>query len=123
MIVIIVCFDMMQIVIDSGCATFAEIQKRGKDFWAEFELYAADLLVGVVVNVALVGLLAPYARIAQPSLSKGFFGRMQRAYGALPSRLAVHLVDFSHSCLLLCSFCAYHFIQICFCSYHFNNAI
>eukprot|EP00268_Persea_americana_P034630 TRINITY_DN3424_c0_g1_i1.p1 TRINITY_DN3424_c0_g1~~TRINITY_DN3424_c0_g1_i1.p1 ORF type:complete len:446 (+),score=128.45 TRINITY_DN3424_c0_g1_i1:344-1681(+) len=74
-----------EIVIDSGCATFAEIQKRGKDFWAEFELYVADLLVGVVVNVALVGLLAPYARIGQPSLSNGFFGRMQRAYGALPS--------------------------------------
>ncbi|GFY93213.1 reticulata-like protein, putative [Actinidia rufa] len=51
--------------------------KRGKDFWAEFELYLADLLVGVVVNVALVGMLAPYARIGQPSLSKGAFGRMQ----------------------------------------------
>ncbi|MCH83569.1 plant/K8E10-2 protein, partial [Trifolium medium] len=58
------------IVIDSCCATFAEVQKRGKDFWAEFELYAADLLVGVVVDIALVGLLAPYARIGTPSLSK-----------------------------------------------------
>lgn len=74
-----------EIIIDSCCATFAEVQKRGKDFWAEFELYAADLLVGVVVNVALVGMLAPYARIGQPSASKGFFGRMIRAYGALPS--------------------------------------
>ncbi|PQQ08922.1 hypothetical protein Pyn_33343 [Prunus yedoensis var. nudiflora] len=36
-----------QIVIDSCCATFAEVQKRGKDFWAEFELYAVDLLVGI----------------------------------------------------------------------------
>ncbi|XP_058099431.1 protein RETICULATA-RELATED 1, chloroplastic-like isoform X2 [Magnolia sinica] len=77
----------IEIVIDSCCATFAEIQKRGKDFWAEFELYVADLLVGVVVNVALVGLLAPYARIGQPSASKGLLGSMQRAYGALPSRL------------------------------------
>lgn len=77
----------MQIVIDSCCATLAEVQKRGKDFWAEFELYLADLLVGVVVNVALVGMLAPYARIGQPSLSKGVFGRMQHAYAALPSRL------------------------------------
>ncbi|RWR86153.1 protein RETICULATA, chloroplastic [Cinnamomum micranthum f. kanehirae] len=76
-----------EIVIDSGRATFAEIQKRGKDFWAEFELYFADLLVGVVVNVALVGLLAPYARIGQPSLSNGLFGCMQRAYGALPSSI------------------------------------
>ncbi|KAL6146079.1 hypothetical protein ACLB2K_056762 [Fragaria x ananassa] len=74
-----------EIVIDSCCATFAEVQKRGKDFWAEFELYVADLLVGVVVNVALVGMLAPYARIGQLSLSKGFLGRMQHAYGALPS--------------------------------------
>ncbi|KAI3474414.1 hypothetical protein Pfo_029275 [Paulownia fortunei] len=74
-----------EIVIDSCCATFAEVNKRGKDFWAEFELYTADLLVGVVVNVALVGMLAPYARIGQPSASQGFFGRMQRAYGALPS--------------------------------------
>uniref|UniRef100_A0A5B6YVZ0 Uncharacterized protein n=1 Tax=Davidia involucrata TaxID=16924 RepID=A0A5B6YVZ0_DAVIN len=74
-----------EIVIDSCCATFAEVQKRGKDFWAEFELYAADLLVGVVVNVALVGMLAPYARIGKPSISKGFLGRMQHAYAALPS--------------------------------------
>ncbi|KAF5183347.1 Reticulata protein [Thalictrum thalictroides] len=74
-----------EIVIDSGCATFAEVKKRGKDFWAEFELYVADLLVGVVVNVALVGLLAPYVRIGQPALSKGFLGRLQHSYGALPS--------------------------------------
>jgi hypothetical protein len=79
----------MQIVIDSCCATFAEVQKRGKDFWAEFELYVADLLVGVVVNIALVGMLAPYVRIGQPSLSKGFLGRLQHAYGALPSRLVL----------------------------------
>lgn len=76
----------MQIIIDSCCATFAEIQKRGKDFWAEFELYAADLLVGLVVNVALVSMLAPYARFGQPSSAKGFLGRMAQMYGALPSR-------------------------------------
>lgn len=75
-----------EIVIDCCCATFAEVQQRGKDFWAEFELYVADLLVGLVVNVALVGMLAPYARIGgPPALSKGFLGRMQHAYGALPS--------------------------------------
>ncbi|KAA8516372.1 hypothetical protein F0562_016665 [Nyssa sinensis] len=74
-----------EIVIDSCCATFAEVQKRGKDFWAEFELYTADLLVGVVVNIALVGMLAPYARIGKLSVSKGFLGRMQHAYAALPS--------------------------------------
>ncbi|XP_073145723.1 protein RETICULATA, chloroplastic-like [Henckelia pumila] len=74
-----------EIVIDSCCATFAEVKTRGKDFWAEFELYTADLLVGVVVNVALVGMLAPYARIGQPSVSQGYLSRMKRAYGALPS--------------------------------------
>ncbi|CAB4304116.1 unnamed protein product [Prunus armeniaca] len=52
-----------EIVIDSYCATFAEVQKKGKDFWAEFELYAADLLVGIAIDIALVGMLAPYARI------------------------------------------------------------
>lgn len=76
----------MQILIDSCCATFAEVQKRGKDFWSEFELYVADLLVGVVVNVALVGMLAPYARFGQASVSSGFLGRVQHAYNALPSR-------------------------------------
>ncbi|XP_057457723.1 protein RETICULATA-RELATED 1, chloroplastic [Lotus japonicus] len=74
-----------EIVIDSCCATFAEVQKRGKDFWAEFELYAADLLVGVAVDIALVGLLAPYARIGKPSVSKGLLGRFQHACAALPS--------------------------------------
>ncbi|KAI3443054.1 uncharacterized protein J3R85_000414 [Psidium guajava] len=74
-----------EIIIDSCCATIAEVQKRGKDFWAEFELYVADLLVGVVVNVALVGMLAPYARIGQPSVARGFLGSMQHAYAALPS--------------------------------------
>ncbi|KAF3449061.1 hypothetical protein FNV43_RR09785 [Rhamnella rubrinervis] len=74
-----------EIVIDSVCATLAEVQKRGKDFWAEFELYAADLLVGVAVNVALVGMLAPYVRFGQPSLSNGLLGRWQHACAALPS--------------------------------------
>ncbi|KAK6912434.1 Protein RETICULATA-related [Dillenia turbinata] len=74
-----------EIVINSCCATFAEVQKRGKDFWAEFELYAADLLVGMVVTVALVGMLAPYARIGQPTVAKGFLGKLQNAYQSLPS--------------------------------------
>ncbi|CAL5352681.1 unnamed protein product [Camellia sinensis] len=52
-----------EVAIDSGCTTFAEFQKRGKDFWAEFELYTADLLVGMVVDIALVSMLAPYTQI------------------------------------------------------------
>ncbi|PIN11675.1 hypothetical protein CDL12_15722 [Handroanthus impetiginosus] len=74
-----------EIIIDSCCATFAEVKKRGKDFWSEFELYMADLLVGDVVNVALVGMLAPRARFGQPAASQGLFGRLQGAYAALPS--------------------------------------
>lgn len=79
---------MVQIVIDSCCATFAEVQKRGKDFWSEFELYMADLLVGVVVDIALVGLLAPYVRIGQKSTSRSMFGRIQHACSSLPSRFS-----------------------------------
>ncbi|KAL2536247.1 reticulata-related 1 [Forsythia ovata] len=74
-----------EVVIDSCCATFAEVKQRGKDFWAEFELYAADLLVGIVVDIALVGMLAPYARIGKRSVSSGFLGRLQHVCGALPS--------------------------------------
>ncbi|XVE79329.1 hypothetical protein DITRI_Ditri14bG0049400 [Diplodiscus trichospermus] len=74
-----------EVVIDSCCATFAEIKKRGKDFWSEFELFLADLLVGIVVDIALVGMLAPYARFGRPSASRGLFGRLQHASSALPS--------------------------------------
>lgn len=74
-----------EVVIDSCCATFAEVQKRGKDFWNEFELYAADLLVGIVVDIALVGMLAPYARIRQQKTASGLLGRIQRASRDLPS--------------------------------------
>ena len=82
----------MQIVIDSLCATFAEVQKRGKDFWAEFELYAADLLVGIVVDIALVGMLAPYARIGKRSVaSGGLFSGLKNSVAALPSRLLTFL--------------------------------
>ncbi|CAM0905746.1 unnamed protein product [Alopecurus aequalis] len=74
-----------EIVIDTCCATFAEVQKRGDEFWSEFELYAADMLVGVVVNVALVGMLAPYARFRGGSASASLLGRVRHSYDALPS--------------------------------------
>ncbi|GMJ15492.1 hypothetical protein HRI_005218400 [Hibiscus trionum] len=74
-----------EVGIDSCCATFAEMKKRGPDFWSEFELYLADLSVGLVIDVALVGMLAPYARFGQPSASGGLFGRLQHACSALPS--------------------------------------
>jgi hypothetical protein len=61
-----------EILIDSGCATFAEVRKRGPEFWDEFEFYLSDLLVGLVMDVVLVGLMAPVAVLgkARP-LAKG----------------------------------------------------
>lgn len=82
----------MQVAIDSCCATFAEVQKRGKHFWAEFELYAADVLVALVVDIALVSMLVPYARLGRPSVSKGLLGRIQHACASLPSRLVFALL-------------------------------
>jgi hypothetical protein len=29
-----------------GCATVAEVRKRGDEFWKEFEFYLSDMLVG-----------------------------------------------------------------------------
>lgn len=118
---------VLQIVIDSCCATFAEVQKRGKDFWAEFELYAADLLVGIVVDIALVGMLAPYARIGKPSVvSRGVLGRIQRFTMALPSRWIVRLMLLTLTALLKviwvintwCSFWSYLWlVQVVFLPY------
>ncbi|KAL6272673.1 hypothetical protein ACE6H2_023365 [Prunus campanulata] len=42
----------MQIVIDSCCATFAEVQKMGKDFWAEFELEQHKKLSALEMELA-----------------------------------------------------------------------
>ncbi|GAB2285495.1 hypothetical protein Dimus_019944 [Dionaea muscipula] len=75
----------IEVVIDSCCATFAEVQKRGEEFWTEFELYLADILVGVVVDIALVSLLAPYVRIGRQHVSGGFLGGIQQACNSLPS--------------------------------------
>lgn len=76
----------LQVAIDSGCATFAEVQKRGKDFWNEFELYLSDLSVGIVLDVALVGLLAPFVQFGAVSTASGTRARLSRAIQALPSR-------------------------------------
>ena len=47
----------------------AEVRKRGSDFWAEFEFYLSDLLVGLVMDVVLVGLMAPTV-VLGPSRAK-----------------------------------------------------
>ena len=45
------------------------------------------MLVGVVINVALVGMLAPYVRFSGGSGSEGLLGRVRYAYDALPNLL------------------------------------
>ena len=52
---------LAEVAIDSGCATVAELRKRGDEFWDEFEFYLSDLVVGLVLDVVLVTLLAPIA--------------------------------------------------------------
>ncbi|XP_002974449.2 protein RETICULATA-RELATED 1, chloroplastic [Selaginella moellendorffii] len=75
---------LTEVAIDSGCATFAEVNKRGKDFWNEFELYMSDLLVGIVMDVALVTMLAPFVQFGAAPASAG---RLSRTIKALPSSI------------------------------------
>ncbi|KAL3685083.1 hypothetical protein R1sor_003105 [Riccia sorocarpa] len=76
-----------EIAIDSGCATFAEVQKRGDDFWHEFDFYLADLMVGIALDVLLVGLLAPFVRFGRAPAGSGATARLSRAIQALPSSI------------------------------------
>ena len=64
---------LVEIVIDSGCATVAEVKKRGDDFWKEFEFYLSDMAVGLVMDVVLVSLLAPVA-VAGREIAEHAFG-------------------------------------------------
>ena len=50
----------------AGCATVAELRKRGDSFWDEFEFYLSDLMVGLVLDVVLVTLIAPVAVLGRP---------------------------------------------------------
>lgn len=56
--------------VHAGCATVAEVRKRGDDFWGEFEFYLSDLVVGCVLDCVLVGLLAPSAVIGAKPKTK-----------------------------------------------------
>lgn len=76
---------LTEIAIDSGCATVAEVQKRGDDFWNEFELYMADLVVGVVVDAALVSMLAPFIQFRRATPTSGIMARFSQAVQSLPS--------------------------------------
>ncbi|KAL3133140.1 hypothetical protein ABBQ38_007034 [Trebouxia sp. C0009 RCD-2024] len=68
-----------EVAIDAGCATVAEVRKRGDDFWGEFEFYLSDLVVGCVLDCVLVGLLAPSAVIgAKPKTKPSGLDRMMQ---------------------------------------------
>ena len=43
------------------------MRKRGAEFWQEFEFYLSDLVVGCVLDVVLVGLMAPAAALTARS--------------------------------------------------------
>lgn len=72
-----------EVAIDSGCATVAELRKRGDDFWGEFEFYLSDLMVGLVLDVVLVTLIAPVARPGRPARES--VSGLKRLLGRLPS--------------------------------------
>eukprot|EP00873_Tetraselmis_striata_P015938 jgi/Tetstr1/436202/TSEL_025047.t1 len=61
---------LAEVAIDSGCATVAEVAKRGDDFWGEFEFYLSDLLVGLVLDVFIITCIAPVAIIGATSGGK-----------------------------------------------------
>ena len=72
-----------------ACATIAEVRKRGDEFWSEFEFYLSDLIVGLVLDVLLVGLMATPAVI-------GKHHKAHNAKGGLPSPPLI-LLDFAWS--------------------------
>ena len=74
---------LAEVAIDTGCATVAEVRKRGDEFWSEFEFYLSDLLVGLVLDVVLVSLLAPVAVKGRGRPKQT--GWLKRRLAALPS--------------------------------------
>jgi hypothetical protein len=79
-----------EVAIDAGCATVAEVRKRGPEFWDEFEFYLSDLLVGCVLDVVLVTLMAPAAVLGRAGpRSAGFIAsrspRLAAALERVPS--------------------------------------
>jgi len=74
-----------EVAIDSGCTTVAEVRKRGKDFWAEFEFYLSDLFVGLVLDVVLVSLMAPVAVVGGASRAAMANTPLKRWLSTVPS--------------------------------------
>lgn len=62
------------------------MRKRGADFFDEFEFYLSDMIVGLVLDVALVSLLAPVAIVGAKPLSAGKTG-IAKYLAKLPSAM------------------------------------
>ncbi|CAG9466032.1 unnamed protein product [Pedinophyceae sp. YPF-701] len=80
----------VEILIDTGCCTIAEVRKRGEKFWDEVEFYISDVLVGVVLDAAMVSMLAPVAIVgALPKriATTGIIGALRRYSARLPASM------------------------------------
>jgi len=77
---------LTEVTIDTGCATLAELRKRGADFFDEFEFYLSDMIVGLVLDVALVSLLAPVAVVGAKPASAAQTG-LRKYIAKLPNAL------------------------------------
>lgn len=62
------------------------MRKRGEDFFAEFEFYLSDMIVGLVLDVALVSLLAPVAIVGAKPLSASKTG-LSKYIARLPNAM------------------------------------
>ena len=81
-----------EVAIDAGCATVAEVRKRGDGFWDEFEFYLSDLVVGCVLDVVLVTLMAPAMPIGKGSKVLAASSRSLAAKIVAPIRKAASKV-------------------------------
>lgn len=84
----------VECAIDAGCATAAELHKRVDVFLSEFELFASDVIVGFVLDFALVTLLASPATLGVvPTLVRrtasltGVGGGVQKWIARLPANV------------------------------------
>ena len=80
-----------EVAIDTGCATVAEVRKRGDDFWNEFDFYLSDLIVGCVLDVVLVTLLAPVAVIGARSTAAKATGAAFRGNSSSRTAQSVYI--------------------------------
>jgi len=80
----------VEVGIDYCCATIAEVRKRADKFWDELEFYFSDIIVGVVVDGALVTMMAPRALMGampRPVASGGILGAIRKYTTSLPSSM------------------------------------